>query len=92
MCAYYAVGHKQVATEKHKRIAYLLDTKGPEIRTAMVRGGKNIDLDAGQEVTLVAVGDAYETWEGFKDTSTGVTISCVNVAVPCPRYSLRIEA
>uniref|UniRef100_A0A061RE44 Pyruvate kinase n=1 Tax=Tetraselmis sp. GSL018 TaxID=582737 RepID=A0A061RE44_9CHLO len=53
--------------------AVLLDTKGPEIRTAMLRGGKDIDLAAGQEVTVVAVGDEYETWEGFRDEATGET-------------------
>ena len=56
-----------------RRIAYLLDTKGPEVRTAMVKGGVNIELVAGQEVTLVAVGDAYDKWEGFKDAATGET-------------------
>ena len=53
------------------KIAYLLDTKGPEVRTAMVRGGVNIELVAGQEVTLVAVGAEYDTWEGYKDEETG---------------------
>lgn len=42
-----------------------------QIRTAMLKDHKPIDLEAGQEVTVVSVGDAYDTWEGFKDPSTG---------------------
>ncbi len=61
----------QVSRAKHRRVALLLDTKGPEVRTAMVRGGKDIELEAGQEVILVAVGDAYDTWEGYKDEASG---------------------
>lgn len=61
----------QVAAAKGKTIAFLLDTKGPEVRTAMLRGGKDIELEAGQEVTVVAVGDEYTTWEGYKDEATG---------------------
>eukprot|EP00798_Chlamydomonas_sp_ICE-L_P012268 gene12268-15414_t len=64
---------RMVAKKKGRRIATLLDTKGPEVRTAMVRGGKDIDLIAGQEVTLVAVGADYVNWEGFKDEETGET-------------------
>ena len=44
----------------------LLDTKGPEIRTAMLRGHGKIQLKADQDVTVVAVGADYTTWEGFK--------------------------
>lgn len=29
----------------------------PQVRTAMVKDGKNIELEAGQDVILVAVGD-----------------------------------
>jgi pyruvate kinase len=38
----------QVAEAKGKLIAYALDTKGPEVRTAMLRGGKDIELVKGQ--------------------------------------------
>ena len=55
------------------RVALLLDTKGPEVRTAMLKDGKDINLEAGQELTVVAVGDKYTTWEGFKDEATGET-------------------
>jgi pyruvate kinase len=37
----------------------------------MLRGGKDIVLEKGQELTLVAVGAEYETWEGFKDPASG---------------------
>jgi pyruvate kinase len=38
----------QVITEtRAHHVATLLDTKGPEIRTAMLQGGKDIQLTAG---------------------------------------------
>ena len=37
----------------------LLDTKGPEIRTAMLRDHNNISLEAGQTIIVEAVGDRY---------------------------------
>jgi pyruvate kinase len=43
----------------------MLDTKGPEIRTAMLRGGK-IALEAGQSVIIEAVGDKYTEFQGYK--------------------------
>lgn len=49
------------------QIALLLDTKGPEVRTAMLRGHQPIELEEGQTVIIEAVGDAYDTWEGYKD-------------------------
>lgn len=72
---------QQVATSKKRRVAYLLDTKGPEVRTAMVRGGKNLELEAGQEVILVAVGDDYDKWEGYKDEATGEACTARSVTV-----------
>jgi pyruvate kinase len=32
--------------------AVLLDTKGPEIRTGMLKGGKPVLMEAGREVTI----------------------------------------
>ena len=65
----------QVANDKNVKLAVLLDTKGPEVRTAMLRGGKDIELVAGEIITVVAVGAKYETYEGFRDEATGqVTI------------------
>lgn len=46
--------------------ATLLDTKGPEIRTAMLKDHKPIFLEAGQEITIHAVGDNYTEFEGYK--------------------------
>lgn len=64
--------HFQVEAAKGATISYLLDTKGPEIRTAMLRGGKNLELSKDQEVVLVAVGAAYKSWEGGINPDTGV--------------------
>ena len=66
--------------------AALLDTKGPEIRTAMLRGGKSILLEKGQPITVEAVGDRYTEFEGFKDecgTRIGLSYSklCASVSV-----------
>jgi pyruvate kinase len=62
---------RKVAEAKGANIAYLLDTKGPEIRTAMLREGKNLELKKDQEVLLVAVGHEYKTWEGGINPETG---------------------
>ena len=48
-----------MAAAKGSHVATMLDTKGPEIRTAMLAGGRSIELHAGQEVFITAVGDAY---------------------------------
>jgi len=44
----------------------MLDTKGPEIRTAMLRDHAAIELEAGQAIIVQAVGDAYTSFEGYK--------------------------
>ena len=74
---------RSVCAEKGSHAAVLLDTKGPEIRTAMLRDGKDIELEAGQEITVVAVGDEYTTWEGFKDSGTGETKIGLSYAELC---------
>ena len=38
----------QVAADSKRLVGFLLDTKGPEVRTAMLRGGKDIELVAGK--------------------------------------------
>jgi pyruvate kinase len=58
-------------------VATLLDTKGPEIRTAMLRGGNNITLDRGQSIIVQAVGDNYTTFEGYNEKL------CSSVAPGC---------
>ena len=40
----------------------------------MLKDGKDIQLEAGQELTLFAAGDDYTTFEGFKDEVTGETV------------------
>ncbi|MCD8023598.1 MAG: pyruvate kinase [Lachnospiraceae bacterium] len=50
---------KSVRAEIKKPIAILLHTKGPEIRTGLLKGGKPVMLEAGAEFTLTA-----ETIEG----------------------------
>ena len=65
---------RKVMAEKGSHTATLLDTKGPEIRTAMLKGGEAIYLEKDQELTLVGVGDEYTTYEGFKDEKTGETV------------------
>ncbi|KXZ44735.1 hypothetical protein GPECTOR_63g60 [Gonium pectorale] len=74
---------RKVANTKKSYVAFLLDTKGPEIRTAMLRGGKDIELEAGQELTVVAVGDAYDKWEGYKDETTAETKIGISYAKLC---------
>jgi pyruvate kinase len=76
---------RQVLAERGAthRVALMLDTKGPEIRTAMLRGGQDVELVAGQEVTVVAVGDAYDTWEGGRDDATGATKIGLSYAKLC---------
>lgn len=43
---------KEVRAEKKKPIAIMLDTKGPEIRTKLLQGGKKVELVEGQTFTL----------------------------------------
>jgi hypothetical protein len=46
---------RKVAAAKGKHLAMMLDTKGPEIRTAMLRGGKDIQIIKGQQVQRLRV-------------------------------------
>lgn len=45
---------KSVREEVRKPIAILLDTKGPEIRTGLLKNGGKVMLEAGKEFTLTA--------------------------------------
>ncbi|WP_419834726.1 pyruvate kinase PykF [Endozoicomonas atrinae] len=53
---------REVMAETGKRVAILLDTKGPEIRTVKLQNGDDVMLTAGQEFTLTTdtsvVGDS----------------------------------
>jgi pyruvate kinase len=66
---------RKVAAAKGVHVATALDTKGPEIRTAMLRDGKDIQIQAGQMVKIVAVGDVYTSWEGHA-TPQETVIGC----------------
>ena len=57
---------RKVCAAKKKIAGVMLDTKGPEIRTAMLRGHEAIELQQGQAIIVEAVGDAYTTFEGYK--------------------------
>ena len=56
----------------------MLDTKGPEIRTGMLRDNKPIDLVAGQELLIVTdysiEGDAKKIACSYKTLPTSVSI------------------
>eukprot|EP00798_Chlamydomonas_sp_ICE-L_P024513 gene24513-10115_t len=52
---------RKVCAEKGNRAATLLDTKGPEIRTAMLRDHKAIDLVAGATTLLDTKGPEIRT-------------------------------
>ena len=43
---------KAVRKEEKKPVAILLDTKGPEIRTGVLKGGKKVTLTEGQKFSL----------------------------------------
>ena len=54
--------------------AFLLDTKGPEIRTGKLKDGKDINLVAGQDLDLVndfdLIGDETKVCLASHDFST----------------------
>lgn len=67
--------------EEHATTAILLDTKGPEIRTGVLKDGKKIKLETGKTFTLTTediVGDenkASITYKGLaEDVSEGKII------------------
>ena len=54
---------KSIREEVGRPVAILLDTKGPEIRTGLLKDGKKVILEAGQTFTLTTEeieGDAFE--------------------------------
>ena len=67
---------RKVCEEKKAHCAVLLDTKGPEIRTAMLKDHQPIELEAGQDIIVYAAGpEEYLTWEGYK-TPEETKIGC----------------
>lgn len=73
---------REVSDNLNQRVAVLLDTKGPEIRTIKLVDGNDVTLTAGQEFTFTTdttvVGDASRvavTYAGFaKDLHEGAII------------------
>jgi pyruvate kinase len=45
---------RKVAAAKGAHVATMLDTKGPEIRTAMLKGGEPLQLNAGESSVLMS--------------------------------------
>ena len=64
---------KLIREEEHSNTAILLDTKGPEIRTGVLKDGKKVKLEAGGMITLTPediVGDAQKvsiTYDGLAE-------------------------
>ena len=72
---------KELREEEHATTAILLDTKGPEIRTGVLKDGKKIKLETGKTFTLTTediVGDENKvsiTYKGLaEDVSEGKII------------------
>ena len=72
---------KELRAEEKKPIAILLDTKGPEIRTGILKDGRKVTLREGEEIILTTetiVGDASKvsiTYEGIvRDITIGKRI------------------
>ena len=59
----------------------MLDTKGPEIRTGMLRDNKPVDLTAGQELLIVTdysiEGDNKKIACSYKSLPTSVNVGSV---------------
>ena len=73
---------REICAETGKKVAILLDTKGPEIRTIKLEGGNDVSLVAGQTFTFTTdatvVGNNERvavTYAGFaKDLKVGNTV------------------
>ncbi len=72
---------KELREEEHKNTAILLDTKGPEIRTGLLKDGKKVTLHEGDTFVLTMediVGDENKVSLSYKglveDVETGKTI------------------
>ena len=72
--------YRKVLAAKKSTAACLLDTKGPEIRTAMLKDHQAIKLEKNQDIFVEAVGDKYTEFEGYKnDTETRIGLSYANL-------------
>ena len=67
---------REVAEEVGKPVAALLDTKGPEIRTGVLKDGKKVTLTAGEEIILTTediIGDAKRVHINYNGLNEDVT-------------------
>lgn len=67
---------KKVREELGLPIAMLLDTKGPEIRTGLLKDGKKVTLEAGQEFVLTTeecIGDAKRVSVSYQELNQDVS-------------------
>jgi hypothetical protein len=83
------IANVRESLKKSKRMcAIMLDTKGPEIRTGMLKGGADVELVSGQEFTLVNdwdyVGDNNMIGQSYADLA-----SVIEVTHRAPRLALR---
>ncbi|MCK8815763.1 pyruvate kinase [Natroniella sulfidigena] len=62
---------RELAREKGRPVAILLDTKGPEIRTGMLENDQKVDLEAGEQITL--------TTEEVEGTASKVSVNYPNL-------------
>jgi pyruvate kinase len=53
---------RRAAELENATVALLMDTKGPEIRTGLVKDGKSVVLEAGETVDVIAAGDAEKRY------------------------------
>lgn len=66
---------KELREEEHKNIAILLDTKGPEIRTGLLKDGKKISLQEGNTFILTmedVIGDETKVSLSYKSLTEDV--------------------
>lgn len=68
---------REVCNELHKKVAVLLDTKGPEIRTMSLANG-DVLLEAGQTFTLTTdqtvIGDATKVAVTYENLATDLAV------------------
>ena len=68
---------KELREEEHATTAILLDTKGPEIRTGILKDGKKIKLETGKTFTLTTediVGDENKVSITYKGLALVVIV------------------
>lgn len=80
----------------NKTCAIMLDTKGPEIRTGMLRDNKPVDLVSGQELTIVTdysiEGDNKKIACSYKSlpstVNVGSTIFIADGSITCEVFEI----